>query len=171
MARSAGRETFLRAAANPIALMKQADQPAANSCSGLVPPPAVPGDDSLTSRRPSELREAPSRPPVVWALAVYSTFSRVIMTGSFPGMTANLPFSLPALAASCSGRRDSRLTGYTGRGVASYNRIRESSPAVPGREKATKRKRSGNERCPTARGADYPIRHEHAHLSRSRRRL
>src|SRR5262249_16305060 len=70
MARSAGRATFLRLAASPIALMKQADQPAANSCSGLVPPPAVPGDDSLTSRRPSELRDAPSRPPVVWAFAV-----------------------------------------------------------------------------------------------------
>ena len=63
--------------------MKQADQPAANSCSGLVPPPAVPGDDSLTSRRPSELRDAPSRPPVVWVFAVYSTFSIWVMAGSF----------------------------------------------------------------------------------------
>jgi len=43
---------------------KQAGQPAANSCSGLVPLPAVPGVESLMSRRPSELRDAPpSRPP------------------------------------------------------------------------------------------------------------
>ena len=55
--------------------MKQADQPAPNSCSGLVPVP-VPGDDSLMSRRPSELREAPLRPPEeVWVLPVYRTFS------------------------------------------------------------------------------------------------
>src|SRR5687768_14940957 len=78
-ARSAGRATFLWLAATPVAPMKHADQPAANSCSGLVPPPAVPGDDSLTSRRPSELREAPSRPPLVWVFAVYNTFSSWVM--------------------------------------------------------------------------------------------
>ena len=55
--------------------MKHADQPAANNCSGLVPVPDVPGDESLTSRRPSELRDAPSRPPVVWVLAVYNAFT------------------------------------------------------------------------------------------------
>jgi len=34
-----------------------------------------PGIDSLTSSRPSELRDAPfSRPPVVRVLAVYTTF-------------------------------------------------------------------------------------------------
>src|SRR6185295_14222073 len=33
----------------------------------------------LTSNLPSELRDAPSRPPVVWALAVYSTFSTVVV--------------------------------------------------------------------------------------------
>jgi hypothetical protein len=33
--------------------------------SGLVPFPAAPGDDNVTSKRPSELRDAPSRPPVV----------------------------------------------------------------------------------------------------------
>ena len=49
---------------------QQTDQPAANNCSGLVPTPAVPGVESLTSKRPSVLREAPSRPPVVWVLAV-----------------------------------------------------------------------------------------------------
>ena len=44
-------------AANSIADSKHADQPAAKSCSGLVPVPGVPGRDSLTSRRPSELRD------------------------------------------------------------------------------------------------------------------
>src|SRR5262245_8783618 len=83
MARSGGRATFCWLAANAIALMKQADQPAANSCSGLVPLPGPPGDDSLTSRRPSLVREAPSRPPVVCVLAVYSTFSIWLMGGSF----------------------------------------------------------------------------------------
>src|SRR5262245_48608949 len=83
MARSGGRATFCWLAARVIALMKQADQPAANSCSGLVPLPALPGDDSLTSRRPSLVREAPSRPPVVCVLAVYSTFSIWLMGGSF----------------------------------------------------------------------------------------
>src|SRR4051794_23553116 len=62
-------------AANSIADSKHADQPAAKSCSGLVPVPGLPGRDSLTSRRPSELRDMPARPPVVWAFAVYSTFS------------------------------------------------------------------------------------------------
>src|SRR5262249_5552717 len=70
-----GSEIFLCAAASAMALMKQADQPAANSCSGLVPVPGVPGVESFTSSRPSEVREAPSRPPVVWALAVYNNFS------------------------------------------------------------------------------------------------
>jgi hypothetical protein len=54
----------------PIAPMKQDDQPAAKSCSGLVPLPGLPGDKSLMSKRPSELRDAPSRPPVVWALSM-----------------------------------------------------------------------------------------------------
>jgi len=36
---------------------------------------AVPGVESLTSRRPSELRDTPfSRPPLVWVLAVYTTY-------------------------------------------------------------------------------------------------
>ena len=30
---------------------------------------AAPGRDSLTSRRPSELRDMPARPPVEWAFA------------------------------------------------------------------------------------------------------
>src|SRR6266851_3778889 len=85
-AASAGSRVLILAAARPIAPMKQADQPAANSCSGLVPglsaPPICFGTDSLISRRPSELRDAPSRPPVVWALAVYKTFSRVMVMGS-----------------------------------------------------------------------------------------
>jgi hypothetical protein len=49
-----------------IFVRKQDDQPAANSCSGLVPLPGLPGNVSLMSRRPSGLREAPpSRPPMV----------------------------------------------------------------------------------------------------------
>jgi hypothetical protein len=43
----------------------------------------LPGRDSLTSRRPSELRKMPARPPVVWAFAVYSTFSSRFITSSF----------------------------------------------------------------------------------------
>src|ERR1700687_46632 len=70
-------------AATPIADSKQADQPAAKSCSGLVPVPGLPGRDSLTSRRPSELRDTPERPPVVWGLAVYSTFSSRFKSSSF----------------------------------------------------------------------------------------
>src|SRR5712672_4722365 len=70
-------------AANSIAESKHADQPAAKSCSGLVPVPGLPGRDSLTSRRPSELRDMPARPPVVWAFAVYSTFSSWFITFSF----------------------------------------------------------------------------------------
>ena len=62
---------FLLRAASAIALSKQADQPAANNCSGLVPMRAEPGVESLMSRWPSELRDTPfSRPPVVWVLAV-----------------------------------------------------------------------------------------------------
>lgn len=52
-------------AAIAIAPSKQADQPAAKSCSGLVPSPGPPGVESLMSSLPSELREEPSRPPVV----------------------------------------------------------------------------------------------------------
>jgi hypothetical protein len=44
---------------------QQADQPAAKSCSGLVPAPVDPGGSSLTPNRLSELRDTPSRPPVV----------------------------------------------------------------------------------------------------------
>lgn len=66
-----GSTIFSLRAAISIAPSKQADQPAANNCSGLVPMPAPPGGDSLTSRRPSELRDMPScRPPLVCVLAV-----------------------------------------------------------------------------------------------------
>src|ERR1700738_116573 len=74
-AASAGSLTFMLLATCPIALMKQADQPAANHCSGLVPVPGTPGAENLTSKRPSSLRETPPRrPPEVWVLAVYRTF-------------------------------------------------------------------------------------------------
>jgi hypothetical protein len=66
---------FILAATILIDETKQADQPAAKSCSGLVPVPEASGVESLTSSRPSELRDNPlSRPPVVWVLAVYNTF-------------------------------------------------------------------------------------------------
>src|SRR5712692_987848 len=62
-------------ATSPIALMKQADQPAANNCSGLVPVPGTPGAENLTSKRPSSLWETPPRrPPEVCVLAVYRSF-------------------------------------------------------------------------------------------------
>jgi len=44
---------------------KQADQPAAKSCSGLVPAPVDPGGNNLAPNRLSELRDTPPRPPVV----------------------------------------------------------------------------------------------------------
>src|SRR5689334_24825961 len=71
---SGGSLTFILLATTPIALMKQADQPAANNCSGLVPVPGTPGTENLTSKQPSALCETPPRrPPEVRVLAVYST--------------------------------------------------------------------------------------------------
>src|SRR5260370_36576234 len=91
MARSDGRAIFLLRAASPIALSKQADQPAVNSCSGLVPMRAEPGSESLTSRRPSELRDTPfSRPPLVWVLAVYTTFPFWAVVCSFSSWAMEL---------------------------------------------------------------------------------
>ena len=83
IATSPGSAIFFWRATSAIALSKQADQPAANSCSGLVPMRAEPGAESLTSRRPSELRAAPlSRPPVVRVFAVYTTFPMWLMVHS-----------------------------------------------------------------------------------------
>src|SRR6266576_5767113 len=80
MTKSAGNVIFRLRAESAIALSKQADQPAANSSSGLVPIRAEPGVESLTSRRPSKLRETPfSRPPIVRVLAVYSTFPVLVI--------------------------------------------------------------------------------------------
>src|ERR1700719_1389307 len=76
----AGSAIFLSPAASAIAFAKEADQAAANSCSGLVQIRAEPAAESRMSSRPSELREAPlSRPPVVLVLAVYTTFAIRIM--------------------------------------------------------------------------------------------
>jgi len=50
MATLSGSLTFILLATSPIALMKQADQPAANNCSGLVPVPGTPGAENLTSK-------------------------------------------------------------------------------------------------------------------------
>src|SRR5215467_460111 len=75
IAASDGSLTLILLATSPIELMKQADQPAANNCSGLVPVPGTPGAENLTSKRPSSLRATPPRrPPEVWVLAVYCTF-------------------------------------------------------------------------------------------------
>ena len=52
------------------AMEKQPAWAAPISSSGLVPLPAPPGELSWMSRRPSSVRELPSRPPVVWAWAV-----------------------------------------------------------------------------------------------------
>src|SRR5882724_6340960 len=80
MAKSGGSRTFVLAATILIADRKQADQPTANNCSGLVPVPEDPGTESLTSKWPSEVRhDPPSRPPVVWAWAVWRTFSIGVM--------------------------------------------------------------------------------------------
>jgi len=42
----------------------------------------VPGGNSVMSSRSSSLWEAPSRPPLVWTLAVYRTLSIFVMVGS-----------------------------------------------------------------------------------------
>ena len=65
IARSAGSGSRRFCASMLIAPRKQADQPAASSCSGFVPSLAVPGAASRMSRRPSSLLAAPSRPPVM----------------------------------------------------------------------------------------------------------
>src|SRR5262245_29871098 len=82
MATSSGKSIFFLPAMSLIADRKHVDQPAANNCSGLVPLPGLFGSVNLTSRRPSSVRELPpSRPPVVWALAVYNTLSSCAMFG------------------------------------------------------------------------------------------
>src|SRR5262245_45763199 len=73
MAVSSGIVNCILRAPIRIVDSKQADQPAANNCSGLVPLPLAPGLDNLMSRLPSELFETPSRPPAVCVLAVYNT--------------------------------------------------------------------------------------------------
>jgi hypothetical protein len=80
MAKSGGTATFILPAAIFIALIKQADQPAANSWSGSVLLPGAPEDENLTCGGRSELRDAPpSRPPEALVLAVYSSFSTSVM--------------------------------------------------------------------------------------------
>jgi hypothetical protein len=67
--------------------------------SGVVPEPGVSGDEPCTSRRPSPRWEAPSRPRMGWALAVYGTVSRV-MVGFLPAVGPMAPrimeISVPA---------------------------------------------------------------------------
>src|SRR5258708_12898927 len=100
MAASAGSLTFILLATTPIALMKQADQPAANNCSGLVPVPGTPGAENFTSKRPSSLRETPPRrPPEVWVLAVY----RTLMSSCVERPAALISCSLVILFSPCAG--------------------------------------------------------------------
>jgi hypothetical protein len=56
-------------------------------------------DESFTSSRPSALWEAPpSRPPAVWAFAVYRIFSRVMMAPSCDGPDVTVPMRRSAVA-------------------------------------------------------------------------
>src|SRR5262249_11945646 len=83
---SAGRRaTFARPAAAPIAPPTQADEPAANSCSGLVPGPFEPGGDRVRLILPSGLVALPSRPAV--ALAVSE--ARMLMALSVRGFCSD----------------------------------------------------------------------------------
>src|SRR5665213_2207575 len=97
--------TFLRLDTTPSALWKQAAYPAANSCSGLVPPPCPPmasGTRTSTSNTPSLLRACPSRPPVVLASAVYSTLFSVV-TMALLGDRQCVLFGQPGDRFDCSG--------------------------------------------------------------------
>ena len=88
-----------RAATTSMELMKQADQPAANSCSGLVPPPGPPislGGFRCTSTWPSSVTACPDRPPVAVARAVYSGLTSGVV---IPAATAR-----PARASRAAGR-------------------------------------------------------------------
>jgi hypothetical protein len=82
MAASAGRRVFILAAATPIAPMKQADQPAANNCSGLVPLPALPRAESLMSNRPSVAKSFPlaEAADALRYLVEDRPFGRVVLT-------------------------------------------------------------------------------------------
>jgi hypothetical protein len=56
-----------------IALMKQADRPAANNCSGLVPVPGTPGAENLTSKATRITAGDSAAPSEVRVLAAYRT--------------------------------------------------------------------------------------------------
>src|SRR5262245_14425439 len=60
-------------AASAIALPKQAECPAANNCSGLVPAPCDPAGESARLIFPSGLVALPSRPAVAVAVSDAST--------------------------------------------------------------------------------------------------
>jgi hypothetical protein len=65
---------FAMPAAARIALPKQAEWPAPNSCSGFVPGPFEPGGDIARSIFPSALIDLPSRPAVVLTVSDAWTF-------------------------------------------------------------------------------------------------
>src|SRR5262249_10272941 len=96
---SAGfRWIFAWLAASPIAPPKQAEYPAAKSCSGLVPGPCDPGGDRARSILPSGLVALPSRPAVAPAVSDASTVMAVLrfwalnrMVGRFHTVTTTLP--------------------------------------------------------------------------------
>ena len=84
-------------------------QPAANNCSGLVPLPAEPRARQPDLQAAVVAREAPSRPPVVWVLAVYKTLSMFMMV------------PLSRLGVVASGSSCTRRTATTLRTRASFD--------------------------------------------------
>src|ERR1700722_4313408 len=97
--------TFWRRPTTLRALWKQAAYPAANNCSGLVPPPFPPMDSGTRTSRsktPSLLLACPSRPPVVLASAVYSTFFTSV-TMAHSSSVAFDPLRQPSRRFDCSG--------------------------------------------------------------------
>src|SRR6266404_9961284 len=107
MAKFAECTTFILPAKIFIRDRKQADQPVANNCSGLVPLPGAPGVGSLMSRRPSEVREAPTSQPL-WRELWPGT--RTLPNWFMAGSSANPRFvripSLLAIKPDQSGRNN-----------------------------------------------------------------
>src|SRR5436305_185410 len=89
-----GRDGVIEAG---LAHWRQAANPAANSCSGLVAPPGPPssfGVASSTSRMPSSERARPLRPPSAVAIAVYRAFIKeLLIAGLAAGIVGLQPRS------------------------------------------------------------------------------
>src|SRR5690606_18760326 len=101
-----------------------------------VPSPGPPGLECRTSRRPSLLRDEPSRPPVVRTLAVYRTLlAAAVADMSFPWEVWNgclvapavqQPLPGAAIARWCRARRAGSLVRArgAGRGACRHERGR-----------------------------------------------